>query len=232
VGNAFSGSAGIVRPVDLTDRVLALVPQVFRRHLLKRREEVKFAVVGGFCYLVTTTVYYALKLTVLSAKTVTALAIATVIASIISYLLNRGWSFRTRGGRRRHHEAALFFLFSGIAVALTVAPQYVSRYVLDLRTPFASRPVQEVADFVSGLIVGTLLGMIFRLWAFRRWVFPSPNVRPGRGDRRPVGLELAGTTVPPIGVNGHVNGHAFGDPVVTGTLPVVPAQEISGSPSS
>jgi putative flippase GtrA len=149
---------------------------------------------GGFCYLVTTAVYYALKLTVLSTKTVTALTIATVIASIISYLLNREWSFRTRGGRRRHHEATLFFLFSAIAVALTVTPQYVSRYVLDLRTPFVSRPVQEIADFVSGLIVGTLLGMVFRLWAFRRWVFPSPNVRPGRGNRQPVVLAATGLT--------------------------------------
>ena len=149
---------------------------------MKRREEVKFAIVGGFCYLLTTAIYYALKLTVMSARTVTALTIATVAASVVSYLLNREWSFRTRGGRRRHHEASLFLLFSAIAVAITVAPQYVSRYVLELRTPYVSRPVQEIADFTSGLIVGTVLGMAFRLWAFRRWVFPQANVRPARGE--------------------------------------------------
>jgi putative flippase GtrA len=172
---------GIVRPVDLTDRALTVIPGPIRRHLLKRREEVKFAIVGGFCYCLTTALYYGLKLTVLAAKSVTALTIATVIASIVSYLLNREWSFRTRGGRRRHHEASLFLFFSALAVAITVAPQAASRYVFDLRTPNVSRPAQEVADFVSGLIVGTVLGMVFRLWAFRRWVFPQPNVRPGRG---------------------------------------------------
>ncbi len=146
----------------------------------------KFAVVGAFCYLLTTAVYYALKLSVLAARSVTALTVATVVASAVSYLLNREWSFRTRGGRRRHHEASLFFVFSAVAVAITVAPQAASRYVFDLRTPYVSRPAQEVADFVSGLVVGTVLGMVFRLWAFRRWVFPQANVRPGRGGPAPV----------------------------------------------
>jgi hypothetical protein len=36
---------------------------------------------------------------------------------------------------------------------------------------------QEIADFVSGQILGTLVGMAFRWWAFRRFVFPDENVR-------------------------------------------------------
>src|SRR3954470_7616032 len=139
------------------DHVLALIPHRFRTLLLKRREEVKFAVVGGICYVITTALYYGLKLTVLAAKPVTALVIATVIASVFSYLMNREWSFRTRGGRRRHHEASLFFLLSAVAVALTSLPLFVSRYVFELRTPTVSRPVEEIADFVSGLILGTIL---------------------------------------------------------------------------
>jgi hypothetical protein len=47
--------------------------------------------------------------------------------------------------------------------------------------------VREIADFVSGIIIGTLLAMCFRLWAFKRFVFP--HVRPRdlgrRGKRRP-----------------------------------------------
>jgi len=34
-----------------------------------------------------------------------------------------------------------------------------------------------MADFVSGQIVGTLVGMAFRWWAFRRFVFPHKDVR-------------------------------------------------------
>jgi putative flippase GtrA len=146
--------------------------------LLQRREEVKFILVGGTCYVVTVAINYGLKLTILGNKPVTALTIATVLASVLSYILNREWSFRTRGGRRRHHEASLFFLFSAIGVALTSAPLWASRYIFELRTPMVGRPTQEIADFVSGLIIGTLLGMVFRLWAFRRWVFPEKNARP------------------------------------------------------
>jgi putative flippase GtrA len=211
----------------LTDRALALTPEPLRSLLLKRREVVKFVVVGGICYMITVVINYGLKLTLLAAKPVTALTVATIIASIVSYLLNRRWSFRTRGGRRRHHEASLFFLFSAVAVALTSLPLFVSRYVFDLRTPTVSRPVQEIADFVSGLILGTLLGMVFRLWSFRRWVFPHENVRPGRGER--VRAAAAATPAdaaapPPDSGNGRVNGYAvtISPPV---TRPIEPARE-------
>jgi hypothetical protein len=33
--------------------------------------------------------------------------------------------------------------------------------------------VQAVANFVSGQILGVLLAMAFRFWAFRRYVFPD-----------------------------------------------------------
>jgi hypothetical protein len=43
--------------------------------------------------------------------------------------------------------------------------------------PDVSLLTQDVADFVSGQIIGVLLGMAFRWWAFRRFVFPHENVR-------------------------------------------------------
>jgi putative flippase GtrA len=41
---------------------------------------------------------------------------------IASYILNREWSFKDRGGRERHHEALLFFGVSGVGVLLAMAP--------------------------------------------------------------------------------------------------------------
>lgn len=160
--------------------------RLVRRH----HEAVKFLVVGGICFLTTTAINYALKLTVLHEKPVTALAIATLISTVLSYVLNREWSFQTRGGRERHHEAALFFSVSAIGIALNSLPLAVSRYLLELRVPEVTRPVQEIADFVSGIILGTLIAMCFRLWAFKRFVFPHTEVRPprrsGRGPRSTV----------------------------------------------
>jgi len=36
---------------------------------------------------------------------------------------------------------------------------------------------QEMADFVSGQVLGVLAGMAFRWWAFRKFVFPHEDVR-------------------------------------------------------
>ena len=159
------------------ETVLARLPEPVGAALAKHRELVRFAVVGAVCFVVTNAVNYALKLTVLTENPVTALAIAVIIATIVSYVLNREWSFRTRGGRERHHEAALFFLISGCGVGINLVPPYVSRYVLDLETPHVSLLTEQIADFVSGQIIGVLAGMAFRWWAFRRFVFPDEDVR-------------------------------------------------------
>ncbi|WP_020668712.1 GtrA family protein [Amycolatopsis nigrescens] len=132
----------------------------------------RFAVVGGAAFVTTVGVNYLLKLTVLREKPVTALAIATIVATILSYLLSRGWSFQARGGRPRHHEAALFFLVNAIAVGINLCPPLISRYVLRLEYPAVGLLCQEIADFVSGMVIGTALGTLFRWWGYQKWVFP------------------------------------------------------------
>ncbi|WP_217369451.1 GtrA family protein [Nonomuraea antri] len=146
----------------------------------KHHELLKFGVVGGTAFLVDNATFYALKLTVLEPKPVTAKIIAVLVATIVSYVLNREWSFRTRGGRERRHEAALFFLVSGIGLVLSSAPLWISRYVFRLETPDVSLVTQEIADFVSAQVIGTLVAMVFRFWAFKKWVFPKEQARPGR----------------------------------------------------
>jgi putative flippase GtrA len=163
--------------VVVVERVLSSIPQPYRAIAIKHRELVKFALVGGTTWVIDTAVFLVLKSTVLEPKPLTAKIIAVLMATIVSYVLNREWSFRTRGGRERHHEAALFFLISGVGVAVYSAPLAVSRYVLDLQVPAVSLLSQNVADFVSGQIIGVLAGMAFRWWAFRRFVFPHQDVR-------------------------------------------------------
>lgn len=157
----------------VVDNVLARVPEPFRSVLIKHRELLKFAVVGGTTFIIDNGVWYTLKLTVLEDKPTTAKAMGIIVATICSYVLNREWSFRTRGGRERAHEAALFFLISGVALLINVGTFAFSHYALSLQTPHVSRLVQEVADFVSGSVIGMLLAMVFRFWAFRKWVFPD-----------------------------------------------------------
>lgn len=163
--------------VSVVETVLARLPQPYRDVAIKHRELLKFGLVGGTTWVIDTAVFLLLKNTVLIEKPLTAKIIAVLVATIASYVLNREWSFRTRGGRERHHEAALFFLVSGVGVAVYSAPLAVSRYLLHLSVPEVSLLTQEVADFVSGQVVGVLIGMAFRWWAFRRFVFPDEGVR-------------------------------------------------------
>lgn len=159
--------------MSVVDSVLAHIPQRYRDLAIRHRELLKFGIVGAITFLIDTGIFYALKLTVLSPKPVTSKVIAVLVATLFSYVLNREWSFRARGGRRRYSEATLYFVISGIGVGLYSAPLWVSRYLLHLQTPYTSRFVEEIADFTAAQIVGLLLGMAFRWWAFRKWVFPA-----------------------------------------------------------
>ncbi len=181
--------------VPVVATTLNMLPRPIRERLFRHAELVKFALVGGSSFIIDTAIFIGLKSTVLESKPVTAKVISTLIATIYNYVLSRQWSFRTRGGRRGHHEAMLFFLVSGVGIVVTSVPLWLSRYGLHLETPQVSRFTQEVADFVSAQIVGTLLAMAFRWWAFRRFVFPHADVRPRRGKAAP-GTAAAAAAVP------------------------------------
>lgn len=163
--------------MSFADATIARLPSVVRPYAERHHELIKFAIVGGTTFIIDSALFYTLKLTILAPKPVTAKVIAGIVAVIASYVLNREWSFRDRGGRERHHEALLFFAFSGVGVVLSMAPLWFSSYVLALRVPTVSLTVENIADFISAYLIGNLLQMAFRFWAFRRWVFPEQFAR-------------------------------------------------------
>lgn len=152
---------------------MALIETV-RQHLpVKYRELAKFLVVGGTSYVVDVGLFSLLSHTVLAEKVVTAKAISVIIATIVNYVLNREWSFSSRGGRERHHEAMLFFVVNGIALGLNLVPLAVSQYLLGISTTHYSSLTVTVANFIAANVIGTALGMAFRFWAYRKFVFPE-----------------------------------------------------------
>jgi putative flippase GtrA len=161
------------RVVSFTDATIERLPRVMQPLAERHHELIKFAIVGISTFFIDSVLFFTLKLTVLEPKPVTAKVISGIVAVIASYILNREWSFRKRGGRQRHHEALLFFGFSGVGVLLSMAPLWISSYVLQLRAPEVSLTVENIADFISAYLIGNLLQMGFRFWAFRRWVFPE-----------------------------------------------------------
>lgn len=159
--------------MSFADATIARLPGSIRPFAERHHELIKFAIVGATTFVIDSAIFYTLKLTILEPKPVTAKVIAGIVAVIASYILNREWSFRDRGGRERHHEALLFFAVSGVGVVLSMLPLWLSRYVFDLQVPNVSLAAENVADFLSAYLIGNLLQMAFRFWAFRRWVFPD-----------------------------------------------------------
>lgn len=169
-------SIGKLSRMFLTQVVAARMPARLLSVFVRNAELLKFLMVGSIAFVATSVVFFGLKWTVLEGKPVTANVVAVLIATVLSYVLNREWAFTARGGRERRHEAVLFFLVAGVGLVINQLPLAVSRYVFALQTPHVSVFAENVADFISATIVGTLLATVFRWWAMRKFVFPSPVV--------------------------------------------------------
>lgn len=160
---------------SFTQIALAKVPSRLRPFVVQHRSLVKFMLVGGTCFVLTVLINYALRFTLCKSKPVVALTVATVIATVLSYLLNRQWSFRSEGS---HKEAIPFVVVSAVAIVVNDLPLLASRYLFDLREPDVSHLTQEISDFVSGMIVGTLFAMAFRYWGMKKFVFTQQRADP------------------------------------------------------
>ncbi|GAA3048286.1 hypothetical protein GCM10010528_29370 [Gordonia defluvii] len=172
--------------------VINALPGPLHRIAIRHRELIKFAIVGGTTFIVDMAIFYPLAYTILEGKPTVAKIISGVVATILSYILNREWTFNNRGGRERHHEALLFFVISGIGVLLAAAPLWVANNMFSLREAPQGLKL-AILDFILAYIIGNILQMAFRFWALRRFAFPEltpPGGEGGSTDLSPNLVEL------------------------------------------
>lgn len=100
-------------------------------------------------------------------KPLTAKAISVTLATVITYLGNRHWTWRDRAWRGMRREYAVFFGLNAVGMAIALACLAVSHYVLGYTSP--------LADNISANVVGLALGTAFRFWAYPRFVFRPPT---------------------------------------------------------
>lgn len=137
-------------------------------------EALKFGVVGGINTVVNYAVFNALALTILVNGQLKATIIATIVATISSYLMNRHWTYRDRPKSTLRREYTLFFLFNGIGLLIELCVLGLAKYGLGITNLLALNVVKTI-----GLVLGTL----FRFWSYRTFVFrPAP---PPARDERP-----------------------------------------------
>lgn len=127
------------------------------------RELMKFGTVGAFAFVIDVGLFNVILHA--TDKPLTSKTISTVVATTVSYVGNRYWTFRRRQRSTVRREYTLFFVLNGIGLLISLACLYVSHYVLG----FTSR----LADNIAANVIGLGLATAFRFWSYRRFVFPE-----------------------------------------------------------
>jgi len=145
------------------------VSALLRRRVAFARELGTFGVVGLVGYVVDVGMFNLLRYAgdpgVLADKPLTAKVLSVVVATIVTYLGNRYWTWRGRPRGRVRREAALFVVVNVIGLAISLVCLAVSHYLLDFTS--------GLADNISANGVGLVLGTSFRFWGYRTHVFPE-----------------------------------------------------------
>ncbi|NMA76721.1 MAG: GtrA family protein [Actinomycetales bacterium] len=138
------------------------------------RPTLKFLLVGGIVFLLDAAMYNLLVFWhpadgwgqgLMHASPLTAKIISVAIASCLTYLGNRLWTFGDRPRPDTTRSIMMFILVNVIAAALQLSCLAFSRYVLGLDS--------VLADNISGTLVGQIVSTSFRYVTYGRFVFPK-----------------------------------------------------------
>ena len=135
-------------------------------------ELARFGSVGTVAFVVDMSTYNLLRFgpfDLLHAKPLTARILAVVIATLVSWLGNRHWTFADRRTERQGRELALFTIINVLGIGITVGTLALSHYVLDLTGP--------LADNVAN-VIGIGLGTIVRYLGYKLFVFTGTATVP------------------------------------------------------
>jgi putative flippase GtrA len=182
-------------------------------------EGAKFGIVGLIGIGVTNAVFGPLH-DWLHLGVLTSVTIATAVATVVTYLGNRYWSFADRKGWGTKRESVLFFILNGIGLLIQYAVLGLSDHVLGLSTRL---------DNYIALNLGIGVGTLFRFWSYRKWVWVPPEVHIARLRR---GRHRKGRTTPVPPLPGHTPPPSGHTPPPSGPTrsPPVPAMATSRSP--
>ncbi|WP_324198842.1 GtrA family protein [Nocardia amamiensis] len=89
--------------------------------------------------------------------------IAIAVATVVTYFGNKWWTFAHKQTGNPGREYLLYAMFNVVAIGLQLGCLGFSRYVLDLSTP--------LSDNISGTLIGQIVAVVFRYWAYDKFVF-------------------------------------------------------------
>lgn len=151
---------------------MTVVRSLYNRFEHLVHELSKFGVVGAVALVVNMGVFN-VYLIAAPSKQIFAKVVATIVATCVAYVGNRYWTYKDREKIDRRREMFFFFLINGVAMVIEVMFVFISKYGLGQDGPLAV----NIASYIFGLP----LGMLFRLYCYRTFVFPEgaePEVVP------------------------------------------------------
>jgi putative flippase GtrA len=141
----------------LPQRLRALAPEV-----------VKFGIIGGLNVIVNAVVFNVLLfLPTFDNSEVKAKVVATAVAMLSAYFMNRHWTYKDRDKSGVHREFMLFVFFNLVGMVIEVAILSATKYWFGLTGWLALN---------AAMMVGLALGTIFRFFTYRTWVFQHAAV--------------------------------------------------------
>lgn len=155
-----------------------MIHELYGRFRQLIHEGAKFLVVG----LIGTIVTFAIANALNGIGKYWAVTIATIVATVITFVGNRYWSFSHRQGQGTTRDTVIFFILNGVGLLIYYGCIWL---------------IQDVGGLTSklwynvALVVGTGLGTLFRFWSYRKWVWTAPGSGP-----------VLGEVVPPDGAPG------------------------------
>jgi putative flippase GtrA len=141
------------------------IGELYARFRQLIHEGAKFLIIGAIGAAVTFGVANALR----SIGEYKAITVATILATVITYLGNRYWSFRHRQGKGTTRDSILFLIFNGVGLVI----YYACIGLIDL-----AGLRHDVLWYNIALVVGTGLGTLFRFWSYRRWIWKASPAAP------------------------------------------------------
>jgi putative flippase GtrA len=152
------------------------------RHLI--HEVLKFGFIGGIGFVVTEVGTNVLHFN-LGLGPLTSIVIASIIATFVTYLGNRYWTFRNREGTSVGRDYVIFFVLNAIGILIQLAVEGFTYYALGLT---------DKLSYNVALAFGIGLGTLFRFWSYRKWVW---RAMPGHTPEGHEALEPAGAAGTP-----------------------------------
>jgi putative flippase GtrA len=131
-------------------------------------ELLRFGSVGAVAFVVDVGLFNLLRYgpgELLEHKPLTAKVASVVVATVLSWVGNRYWTFAERRTAQRSRELVVFSIVNLGGMAIAVGCLALSHYVLGLTS--------ALADNISANVVGLALGTAFRYLAYRRLVFTA-----------------------------------------------------------